>query len=331
MRKNLFLLVLAFLCLFVPNALAQDKTFDLVVAQDGSGDFRTVQEAINAVPDMRKKFRTTILIKAGTYKEKIVIADSKQAVTLIGEGDVVLTYDDYASKHNRFGEEMGTSGSASIYIYGDDFYAENITFENSAGPVGQAVAAFVSGDRAMFKNCRFKGHQDTLYTYGKTSRQYYENCYIEGTVDFIFGWSEAVFNRCTICSIGKGYLTAPSTDEGRPYGYIFYDCDLVAKEGVTDVYLSRPWRPYGQAVYIRCNMGSHIKPEGWHNWGSKDKEKTAYYAEYQSKGPGGDTSKRAAFGHVLTDISKYDIQKVLAGSDGWNPSVEGNVLLTIKR
>ena len=184
MRKNLFLLVLAFLCLIVPNALAQDKTFEFVVAQDGSGDFRTVQEAINAVPDMRKKFRTTILIKAGTYKEKIVIAESKQAVSLIGEGDVVLTYDDYASKHNRFGEEMGTSGSASIYIYGDDFYAENITFENSAGPVGQAVAAFVNGDRAMFKNCRFKGHQDTLYTYGKTSRQYYENCYIEGTVDF---------------------------------------------------------------------------------------------------------------------------------------------------
>ena len=147
---------------------------------------------------------------------------------------------DQAKFTNVFGENMGTSGSSSCYIYAPDFYAENITFENSAGPVGQAVACFVSADRAFFKNCRFLGYQDTLYTYGKQSRQYYEDCYIEGTVDFIFGWSVAVFNRCHIHSKRDGYVTAPSTDQGKKFGYVFYDCQLTADPEVAKVYLSRP-------------------------------------------------------------------------------------------
>ena len=143
-----------------------------------------------------------------------------------------------------FGEEMSTSGSSTCYIYAPDFYAENITFRNGAGRVGQAVACFVSGDRAHFKNCRFIGNQDTLYTYGKDSRQYYENCYVEGTVDFIFGKSTALFMNCTIKSLSNGYVTAPATEKGNKYGYVFINCDLTSSDGVDNVFLSRPWRPY---------------------------------------------------------------------------------------
>ena len=214
---------------------------------------------------------------------------------------------------------MGTSGSSSCYIYAPDFYAENITFENSAGPVGQAVACFVSADRAFFKNCRFLGYQDTLYTYGKQSRQYYEDCYIEGTVDFIFGWSVAVFNRCHIHSKRDGYVTAPSTDQGKKFGYVFYDCQLTADPEVAKVYLSRPWRPYAQAVFIRCELGKHILPEGWNNWGKKEAEKTVFYAEYASRGEGANPKARAAFSHQLKNLKGYEIETVLAGEDGWNP------------
>ena len=199
----------------LPDFAPYIRDYDFVVAQDGSGNFFTVQEAINAVPDFRKNVRTTILVRKGDYKEKVVIPESKINISLIGQDGAVITYDDYANKPNIFGENKGTSGSSTCYIYAPDFYAENITFANSAGPVGQAVACFVSGDRAFFKNCRFLGYQDTLYTYGKNSRQYYEDCYIEGTVDFIFGWSTAVFNRCHINSKSKGYVTAPSPDAGN--------------------------------------------------------------------------------------------------------------------
>ena len=315
----------------VPALKPYVRHYDFVVAKDGSGDFLSVQEAINAVPDFRKNVRTTILVKRGVYKEKIVIPASKINLSLIGEDGSVLSYDDYADKLNCFGEKTGTSGSASCYIYAPDFYAENLTFENTSGPVGQAVACFVSADRAYFKHCRFLGWQDTLYTYGKGCRQYYEDCYIEGTVDFIFGWSTAVFNRCHIHSKTKGYVTAPSTDQGQKYGYVFYDCRLTADEGVTGVYLSRPWRPYAQAVFVRCDLGGHIMPAGWNNWGNVENEKTAFYAEYQSRGAGANPKARASFSHQLHNLEGYTMEEVLAGTDGWNPMKNGNALLDIKR
>lgn len=315
----------------IPELAKYIRQSDYVVAQDGSGDFFTVQEAINAVPDFRKNIRTTILVRKGTYKEKIIIPKSKINISLIGEDGTVLTYDGFANKKNVFGENMGTSGSSGCYIYAPDFYAENVTFENSSGPVGQAVACFVSADRAFFKNCRFLGFQDTLYTYSKQSRQYYEDCYIEGTVDFIFGWSTAVFNRCHIHSKRDGYVTAPSTDKGKKYGYVFYDCKLTAEPEATKVYLSRPWRPYAQAVFIRCEMGKHILPEGWNNWGKKENEKTAFYAEYESRGEGANPKARAAFSHQLKNLKGYEIKTVLAGDDGWNPVEDGNRLLDVKR
>lgn len=298
---------------------AAEPHYDFTVAQDGSGDFTTVQEAINAVPDFRKANRTTILIRKGNYKEKIIIPECKINLSLIGEDGAVITYDDYASKLNRFGEEKSTSGSASCYIYAPDFIAENLTFENSAGPVGQAVACFVSGDRAIFRKCRFLGNQDTLYTYGYPTRQYYEDCYIEGTVDFIFGKATAVFNRCDIHSRGKGYVTAPATPEDSRYGYVFHDCRLTAADGVENVPLSRPWRPYAQAVFINCELGKHISPAGWDNWGKASNEQTVNYAEYNSKGPGANPTARAPYSRQLTDPTPYAITTVLAGNDGWNP------------
>lgn len=315
----------------IPELAKHVRHYDYVVAQDGSGDFFTIQEAIHAVPDFRKNVRTTILVRKGSYKEKLIIPACKINVSLIGEDGAVVTNDDYANKKNVFGENMGTSGSSTCYIYAPDFYAENLTFENTAGPVGQAVACFVSGDRAYFKHCRFLGFQDTLYTYGKQCRQYYEDCYVEGTVDFIFGWSTALFNRCHIHSKRDGYVTAPSTGEGQKYGYVFYDCRLTADDGANKVYLSRPWRPYAQAVFIRCELGKHILPEGWNNWGKKETEKTVTYAEYDNRGEGANPKARAAFARQLKNLKGYEIESILIGDDGWNPVKNGNQLIEVKR
>jgi len=304
----------------VPALAPYVRHYDFVVAKDGSGDFFTVQEAINAVPDFRKEGRTTIYIRKGVYKEKLIIPESKINVSLIGAEGAVISGDDYASKPNRFGENMSTSGSSSCYIYAPDLICENLTFENTAGRVGQAVACFVSGDKVIFRNCRFLGNQDTLYNFGKHCRQYFENCYIEGTVDFIFGSSTAVFNRCTIHSLSKGYLTAPSTPQDEAYGYVFIDCRLTAADGVEKVYLARPWRPYGKSVFIHCEMGDHILPVGWHNWNKKDAEKTCFFAEYENTGAGAATKKeRAKFSHQLKNLKGYSIEEILAGEDGWNP------------
>lgn len=299
------------------------REYDLVVAKDGSGDFMTVQDAVNAVPANREK-RTTILIRKGTYKEKLVIPENSRNISFIGEDleKTVITYDDFASKKTIFNENIGTFGSSGVFIYGTGFEAENITFSNTAGPVGQAVAVMVAGDKVVFRKCRFLGFQDTLYTWGKTSRQYYEDCYIEGTVDFIFGSSTAVFNRCEIrAKKSGGYLTAASTLEGREYGYLFVDCKLTADEGVEDVYLGRPWRPFAKTVFVNCSMDKHIKPEGWHNWNKKDTEKTTFYAEYGSKGPGSNSASRVKWSHILTpnQAKAFTINKALAGDDGWVP------------
>lgn len=318
--KQLLVMIALLLVVSASRASSSESNYHFVVAQDGTGDFRTVQEAVNAVPDFRKAGPTRILIKKGVYKEKLVVANTKDGVQLYGEDGVIITYDDYASKFNVFGENKGTSGSSSVYIYGPNFLAENITFENSSGPVGQAVACLVGADRVVFRHCRFLGFQDTLYTFGENTREYYEDCYIEGTVDFIFGKATAVFNRCELhCKRNGGFITAPATPQTSAYGYVFFDCKITADDGVKDgsVYLSRPWRPYAKCVFIRCELGRHIRPEGWHNWGNPDNEKTTYYAEYQSRGAGAMPERRVAWSHQLTDVSQYAISTILAGRDGW--------------
>jgi len=297
-----------------------EKKIDFVVAKDGSGDFRTVQEAINAVPDLRKK-QTVIFIKNGVYKEKLTLPATKMDVKFVGQSadSVILTFDDYASKKNIFGEEIGTSGSASFFIYGNGFIAENITFENSSGPVGQAVAVRVAADKVKFINCRFLGFQDTLYTYGygAASRQYYKNCHIEGTVDFIFGSSTAFFDGCQIFAKNGGYLTAASTPDSSKYGYVFLNCKIEGNASANSFYLGRPWRPYAKTVFITCVMSDIIKPEGWHNWGNSENEKTTLYAEYKNAGSGSNVSKRVKWSYQLTDAEakEYTIDKVLYGWD----------------
>ncbi|PTN09801.1 pectinesterase [Mangrovibacterium marinum] len=310
-------------CLLVE---AKPVNADFIVDQSGEGDFATIQEAINAVPDFRKN-ETVILIKNGTYKEKLVLPTSKRMVRFVGEDmlKTIITYDDYAQKKNSFGEEKGTTGSSGFYIFGDDFKAENITFENSAGPVGQAVAVRVTGDRIIFNNCRFLGNQDTLYPQGDRSRQYYKNCYIEGTVDFIFGWSIAVFDHCEIFCKTSGYVTAASTLETNKYGFVFLNCAITGNADENTFYLGRPWRPYSNVVYLNCYLDKQIKPEGWNNWGKESNEQTAFYAEYKSTGPGANADARAAWSHQLTDeqAKQYNLKNIF-GAQSVSPAFDSD-------
>lgn len=316
----------------------------MIVAKDGSGDFLTVQEAIDSIEYSSKE--TVIKIKNGTYKEKIHVW--KPNVTLLGEdvSNTVLTYDDYANKLFDDGTKYGTFHSYSILVAGNDFKAENITFANTAGlgsVVGQAVAAYVDADRVSFTNCRFLGNQDTLFTgplpptpmagglFGSPmeeapkipGRQYYKNCYIEGDVDFIFGTATAVFEDCEIFSFDRnkdvnGYVTAASTQEGQEYGYVFISCRLTSNAKPKTVYLGRPWRNYARTVYINCNLGSHIKAEGWHNWNKPEAENTVLYAEYGSEGEGANDNGRAQFVKILqeSDLEHYTLDKIFKD---WRP------------
>lgn len=315
--------IILFLLTIISSAVyAPDVKPDFVVAADGSGNFKTVQEAIHAVPDFRNK-TTVIFIKKGIYKEKLILAASKKNVKFIGESlnETILTYDDYAQKKNIFGEEKGTSGSSSFYIYGEGFSAENITFENSSGPVGQAVAIWAGGDKLIFTNCRFLGFQDTLYTYGANNRQYYKNCYIEGTVDFIFGASTAWFESCTIFCKKAGYITAASTADTTKFGYVLNNCKIKGDAPANSFYLGRPWRPYAKVVYLNCELPDFIHPAGWNNWEKESNEKTAYYAEYKSKGKGADPKNRVKWSHQLTEIEcqTYILENVFRG---WNPEIK---------
>lgn len=299
------------------------KTYDFIVAPDGSGDFFKVQDAIDAVPDFRKN-RTHIFIKNGVYKEKLILPTSKTNVSLIGQNKekTIITNDDFAGKKNEFGEDMGTTGSSTFFIFGDGFNAENLSFQNSAGKVGQAVAVRISADKVVFDNCKFLGNQDTLYLQGADSRQYYKDCYIEGTVDFIFGASTAFFDHCTINAKSKGYITAASTKEHVDYGMVFENCKLISNAEKQSVYLGRPWRNHAKTIWINCYMGDHIKQQGWHNWNKPEAERTTFYAEYNSSGPGAD-GNRVAWSKKLTKTQamKFTKEEVLKGNDNWNPTI----------
>ncbi|MCS3868311.1 pectinesterase [Chryseobacterium ginsenosidimutans] len=313
-------------------SLLSFKTNDklITVSKDGKGNFTTVQQAIDAVEN-GSSMRTKILIKAGTYKEKITIPHTKGAILLEGENpeNTIITYDDFASKKNSEGKDIGTTNSSTIFIYSNDFTAKNISFENSSGRVGQAVAVLTSGDRITFENCRLLGNQDTLYLKGvqdsvdktKPSRNYFKNCYIEGTTDYIFGAGTAVFENCTIYSKkNASYVTAASTPQENEFGFVFINCNLTGNADTNSVYLGRPWRPYASTVYINCAIDSIIKPEGWHNWSKPDAEKTTFYGEFNSKGAGSNISKRVSWSHQLTkeESKKYTTNNILKGKDNWN-------------
>ncbi|MFZ4929005.1 pectinesterase family protein [Chryseobacterium sp. Mn2064] len=327
--KNFNLFSMALIAIL---SLLSFKTNDtiLIVSKDGKGNFTTVQQAIDAIENHSSK-RTKIFIKAGVYKEKIIVPENKGAILLEGENPekTIITFDDFASKKNAEGKEIGTTNSSTIFIYSNDFTAKNISFENSSGKVGQAVAVLTSGDRIVFENCRFLGHQDTLYLKGvqdmqdktKPSRNYFKNCYIEGTTDYIFGAGTAVFENCIIYSKETAsYITAASTPQNNEFGFVFIRSKITGNAKEQSVYLGRPWRPFAKTVYIDCEINSTIKPEGWHNWNKPDAEKTTFYAESNSKGPGAAIKQRVSWSHQLSkeERKKYTADYILKGNDNWN-------------
>lgn len=291
--------IVALLSFFIA-ASAMETKYDFVVAKDGSGSFTSIQKAIDACKAFPDK-RVTIFVKNGTYKEKIVVPSCNSQLSIIGESadKTIITYDDYFSKINR--GRNSTFYTYTLLIQANDFQLENITVENSAGPVGQAVALHVEGDRCVFRNCRFLGNQDTLYAAGRFSRQYFTNCNIEGTTDFIFGEATALFENCFLHCKTNSFITAASTPEGKPFGFVFRNCKITAAVGVDKVYLGRPWRGFAKVAYLNCEMGSFVKPEGWDNWSKPENEKTAKFAEYGNSGPGALTSGRISWTARLTE------------------------------
>jgi pectinesterase len=313
MKRTLSILFL----LAALNTIAQNKK---TVAQDGSGNYRTVQEALNAVPLNNKK-PFTIYIKNGIYKEKLRLDSSKNFVRLIGQDkfNTILTYDDHTGKVSANGDTINTRTSWSFLIKADNFTASNITFQNDAGfTAGQAAAVESDGDKAIFDNCRFIGFQDVLFTNSEKSRQYYRNCYIEGTTDFIFGAATVWFEQCHIHSKKNSHVTAASTPQEKSFGYIFNDCVLTGDTSLHTSSLGRPWRPYAAVVYIHCFIGEHIKPEGWSNWNNTESYKTARYAEYKNYGASADPAKRVSWSRQLSDeeVKSYTLKNVFGN---WNP------------
>jgi pectinesterase len=297
------------------NQIIQKDT--VIVARDGTGDFRNIQDAFDQIRAFRPD-PTVVFVKKGVYKEKLEMPSWLYNVKLIGEDrdQTIITWDDHARINN-----MGTFRTYTFLIRGNLITLENLTIENNAAQLGQAVAVHVEGDKVVFRNCRLLGNQDTLYAGRNGSRQYFENCYIEGTTDFIFGPSTCWFEACTIHCKKDSYITAASTPEDQTYGYIFNRCKITMADGITKVYLGRPWRPYAMTLFINCEFPKGIRPEGWHNWSKPENEKTARYMEYNNTGPGATTSIRVKWAKVLTkkQAEEYTLANVMKGCDGWLP------------
>ncbi|WP_235893247.1 pectinesterase family protein [Flavobacterium franklandianum] len=286
--------------------------FNIVVDKNGNGDFITIQEAVNAAKAFPSE-RITIFVKNGVYYEKVKIHSWNPKISLIGESreKTIITYDDYFNKINI--GRNSTFHTYTVLVEGNDFIAKNLTIQNTSGEVGQAVALNVNADRVIISNCSLLGNQDTLYTSGEGSKNYFKDCYIEGTTDFIFGDATVLFENCTIHSKSNSYITAASTPQNTAFGYVFKNCKLTADPKVTKVYLGRPWRIYAKAVFINCEMGNHITPDGWHNWSKPEAEKTAFYAEYICNGTGFQPDKRVIWSHQLkkSEAKKYTVENCM--------------------
>lgn len=288
------------------------KSIQFIVAQDGSGDFKNIQDAIYASPAFPYE-QISIVIKNGIYNEKVRIPEWNSKIVLKGESKekTIITFDDNFSKINL--GRNSTFYTSTILVEGDDFSASNLTIKNTSGDNGQGIALSVVANRAKISNCNILGNQDTLYLSGKEAKQYFVDCYIEGTTDFIFGSATAFFENCEIHSIKSSYITAASTPEDTLFGFVFKNCNLTAEPSATTVYLGRPWRIYAKTVFLNCEMGKQIKPEGWGNWSKPDAEKLAFYAEYDCKGEGFQPEKRVSWSHQLKkkEADKYTLKNVL--------------------
>lgn len=297
---------------------ADDAKYNIIVDRNGRGHFRNVQQAIDSVRAFDPKGPTIIFIRKGVYKEKLELPTHLANIKLVGEDrdKTIITYDDHANIN-----KMGTFRTYSFLIRGNDITVENLTVENSSLPLGQAVALHVEGDRIIFRNCRFLGHQDTIYVGRDGSRQYFEDCYIEGTTDFIFGPSTCWFEKCEILCKKNSYITAANTPQNIEFGYIFNNCKIRLAEGVNNMYLGRPWRAYAMTLFMNSELPDGVAFEGWDNWRNLENEKTARYMEYNNTGKGANTTKRAKWIKVLSkqDAQEYIISNVLKGCDNWNP------------
>lgn len=317
----LFLFFLSFLQLSAANKYDNPDT--LFVARDGTAEFRNIDDAIEVCRAFME-YHKVIFVKKGIYKEKLIIPSWLTNIEICGEdrNNTIITYDDHANiKRLDNGKPMGTFRTYTLKIEGSSITLKNITIENNAARLGQAVALHTEGDRLTFINCRFLGNQDTIYTGVGGTRLYFKNCYIEGTTDFIFGPSTAWFESCSIHSKVNSYVTAASTPADQPYGYIFNRCTLTAAPEADKVYLGRPWRPYAHTLFMNCNLGKHIRPEGWHNWGNKENEKTARYQEYNNSGEGANRKERAVWARELNkkEANAVTIDKVFRQETSWLP------------
>jgi pectinesterase len=320
---------LLFLSVFVFH-FTEAQVFDMVVTKNGTGNFTSIQQAINTVPDNSTE-RILIFVKRGFYNEKVIIPATKTNLSLIGENaeNVIISWNDYQGKE-------GISGADSYTMWADapGFYAENITVENIAGNVGQAVALRTTGDTMVFNNCRFLGFQDTYYAHKR--RQYNLNCTIEGATDFIYGDATTVFDSCTInCVKGGQYISAPAdTKLVTPlaggdflHGLLFRFCDVTANPNVSDnsFYLGRPWQAKSSSVFIESKLGSHISPKAWSTW-SGDNHLSSVFAEYKNRDTNGnlvDVSQRVSWSYQLDSARVANLYKLdfFLRKDGkiWNP------------
>ena len=314
---------------------ASEANYDAVVAFDGSGAHTTVQAAINAAPSnatAAKPYR--ILVKSGVYKEHVLIPANKPFIQLLGEpgeaANTIVTAGTNVKTPDPAnpGKMLSTEDSTTLVITASDFTARDLTLENTTTREDhvQALACFITGDRVSFNGCRFHGWQDTLRpdaSQGKVARQYFHDCEISGHVDFIYAAGTAVFDHCHIHCRADGYITAASTPDGAPYGFVFLDCKITtAPEVQRGVFLGRPWRPTAAVAFLRCDMQGKIMPAGWDNWGNVANESTARFAEYKSTGPGANPGARVKWAKPLTDeeAKAYTVKNILGGADGWNPS-----------
>ncbi len=300
-----------------------DNPDTLFVARDGTAEFRNVADAIEVCRAFMD-YHKVIFVKRGTYKEKLIIPSWLDNIEIVGEDveQTIITFDDHANIRLASTEQgMGTFRTYTLKIEGNGITVKNITIENNSARLGQAVALHTEGDRLRFIGCRFLGHQDTIYTGKGGTRLYFENCYIEGTTDFIFGPSTAWFEGCTIKSKANSYVTAASTPKDVEFGYVFNRCRLIADEGIDKVFLGRPWRPYAYTVFMNCDLGKHIVPAGWHNWGNAANEQTARYLEYNNSGEGAATTQRAPWSRQLSkkEAAAITPQRVFKIENQWMP------------
>jgi pectinesterase len=314
---RLLLIGLLLLC----SAIVFGQPYQYTVSKDNSSKYHTIQEVLNKIPSGNTK-PIKVFIKKGVYDEVVIIDASKSNITLIGEDvdQTIINYNNHAGVKTTDGDTLNTWTCATFFVYGNDFQAQNITFSNQAGfTAGQAVALRVEGNRASFFNCKMIGFQDVLFLSGNGVKQYFKDCYIEGTTDFIFGAATALFEDCLIHSKKNSHVTAASTNSIIPFGFVFKRCKLTADSSLNKVSLGRPWSPTASVTYINCWMGQHIIEEGWNNWKNPANELTARYAEFNSTGPGGNNNKRVTWAKQLNaeEAAIYTTEKVLGA---WMPS-----------